>query len=384
MADFPALEVMMVGAEAPAGTRVPITELPFRIGRAPSTASAPAGPSRRGGLTCSSPQLARNHAEVVFEYGRWWVRDLGSSNGTFCRGERIHDAELQHGDCFELSHGLVFRLLLHEPVEPSAPALERALQAQPDAAEPWSVYADWLQEQGDPLGERLAAPRREDDLRWLEPFSGFFARGDVEVAWAHGLPSSVVLRQLRPGRAAVTWEQRFATLLRHRAFRFVRRLEVDVGSFGVEAPTPRWAQRALYALGAEAVPLLEHLVIGPSTVALTFDDRRTLEEALTARRAHHPGFLTRLDDLFRPWGPARLVEGAQSLPLPPRGREFPGDSPLLRGASPMSFTFAEDRWTLHCPENTVRVNGRRGAWFTLRPGDRIEAAGDASPLHFHG
>lgn len=382
MADFPALEVMMVsGHGPPAGTRVPITEHPFRIGRAPRLATSLTAP---GGLLFNSTQLARNHAEVAFEYGRWWVRDLGSTNGSFFRGERIHDAELQHGDCFELSHGVVFRLLLHEPVEPSEPVLERALQSQPDADEPWSVYADWLQEQGDPLGERLAAPRSEDDARWLEPFAGYFVRGDVEVAWSHGLPSSVVLRQLRPGRADVTWAQRFATLLRQRAFRFVRRLEVDIGSFGVEEPTPRWGQRALYALGADALPLLQHLVIGPCTVALTAEDRRTLDEALAARRAKHPGFLTRLEELFRPWGPARLAAGERSMPLPPRGHEFPGDSQFMRGASPMYFTFNEDRWTLHCPEQTVRVNGRRSAWFTLRPGDRIEVAGDAPVLHFYG
>ena len=33
--------------------------------------------------------VSRAHAEVVFENGHWTIRDLGSANGLFFRGERV-------------------------------------------------------------------------------------------------------------------------------------------------------------------------------------------------------------------------------------------------------------------------------------------------------
>lgn len=40
-----------------------------------------------------------NHAEIVHEGGRWLVRDLGSTNGTFVNGRRVNGQCLvDHGD----------------------------------------------------------------------------------------------------------------------------------------------------------------------------------------------------------------------------------------------------------------------------------------------
>jgi len=33
--------------------------------------------------------VSRHHAEIAFESGQWWVRDLESSNGTYVSGQRI-------------------------------------------------------------------------------------------------------------------------------------------------------------------------------------------------------------------------------------------------------------------------------------------------------
>lgn len=50
-----------------------------------------------------SPDLARHHAEIVFQEGGFFLRDLGSKAGTFLNGERIEEAmDLQPGDTVRL------------------------------------------------------------------------------------------------------------------------------------------------------------------------------------------------------------------------------------------------------------------------------------------
>jgi len=43
--------------------------------------------------------VSRSHAEVFYDQsGRWFIRDLGSTNGTKVNGRRISEAPLSHGD----------------------------------------------------------------------------------------------------------------------------------------------------------------------------------------------------------------------------------------------------------------------------------------------
>jgi V8-like Glu-specific endopeptidase len=44
------------------------------------------------------PQSSGHHAEAVVESGRWWIRDLESTNGTFVNGVRVVRARLRSGD----------------------------------------------------------------------------------------------------------------------------------------------------------------------------------------------------------------------------------------------------------------------------------------------
>ncbi len=46
-------------------------------------------------VTVSSHLASRVHAEVVYEEGGWWVRDLGSTNGTYLEDRRIARARLE-------------------------------------------------------------------------------------------------------------------------------------------------------------------------------------------------------------------------------------------------------------------------------------------------
>jgi pSer/pThr/pTyr-binding forkhead associated (FHA) protein len=51
---------------------------PFRIGRLPDCE-----------VCIDEQHVSRAHAQVAFENGQWWVRDLNSSNGIFVRDQRI-------------------------------------------------------------------------------------------------------------------------------------------------------------------------------------------------------------------------------------------------------------------------------------------------------
>jgi pSer/pThr/pTyr-binding forkhead associated (FHA) protein len=51
---------------------------PFRIGRLPECE-----------VCIENQYVSRAHAEVVFDNGQWWVRDLGSSNGIFVGDQRL-------------------------------------------------------------------------------------------------------------------------------------------------------------------------------------------------------------------------------------------------------------------------------------------------------
>src|SRR4051794_37624194 len=48
------------------------------------------GRSPRAQLTIDDPFASRLHAEIWFDGESAWVSDLGSSNGTFLNGHRIH------------------------------------------------------------------------------------------------------------------------------------------------------------------------------------------------------------------------------------------------------------------------------------------------------
>jgi pSer/pThr/pTyr-binding forkhead associated (FHA) protein len=46
--------------------------------------------------------VSRRHAELRFEDGRWLLRDLGSSNGTYVNGRLVTEAEVRAGDVIHL------------------------------------------------------------------------------------------------------------------------------------------------------------------------------------------------------------------------------------------------------------------------------------------
>jgi FHA domain/Domain of unknown function (DUF1707) len=99
-----------------------------RAGRAVRRAVAPPAPPSslltaaglRGGrltlgrssgceLVFADDTVSRRHAALRLRDGRWFLRDLGSSNGTWVNGRRVYEAEVVAGD--EVRLGAVsFRL----------------------------------------------------------------------------------------------------------------------------------------------------------------------------------------------------------------------------------------------------------------------------------
>ena len=49
-------------------------------------------------LVLADDTVSRHHAELRFEDGRWLLRDLGSSNGTYINGRLVTEAEVRRGD----------------------------------------------------------------------------------------------------------------------------------------------------------------------------------------------------------------------------------------------------------------------------------------------
>jgi hypothetical protein len=53
-------------------------------------------------LVLADDTVSRRHAELRTEDGRWLLRDLGSSNGTWVNGRRVVEAEVRPGDLLHL------------------------------------------------------------------------------------------------------------------------------------------------------------------------------------------------------------------------------------------------------------------------------------------
>jgi hypothetical protein len=72
--------------------RIPLLALP-------TDDSVTLGRSRECDLVVANPTVSRRHALLRHDNGIWWLRDLGSINGTFLNGWRVMNAvEVRPGD----------------------------------------------------------------------------------------------------------------------------------------------------------------------------------------------------------------------------------------------------------------------------------------------
>lgn len=83
------------------------------------------GRGKEAQIFLDSRTISRRHAEIVHDpFGRWWIRDLGSHNGTLVNGQRIKEHLLKPGDLVQVGE---FSLKLSSSVEnPAEPAASTA------------------------------------------------------------------------------------------------------------------------------------------------------------------------------------------------------------------------------------------------------------------
>ena len=74
------------------GTEAAISKDRFVVGR-----------GRHCDLVVDSPKVSREHAAIVREVDGWFIEDLGSSNGTWLRRERITRRRIEDGDEYFVS-----------------------------------------------------------------------------------------------------------------------------------------------------------------------------------------------------------------------------------------------------------------------------------------
>jgi two-component system cell cycle response regulator len=61
--------------------------------------------------------VSREHCEILREDGKVFVHDLGSTNGTFCRGARVDKHELNDGDKILVGTGTVLKFTYHDSID---------------------------------------------------------------------------------------------------------------------------------------------------------------------------------------------------------------------------------------------------------------------------
>ncbi|MDW8373982.1 MAG: FHA domain-containing protein, partial [Planctomycetota bacterium] len=80
--------------------------------------AATVGRSLQAEIRIEEPTISRRHAELRFADERWWLRDLGSRNGTLRNGEPVTAIAVPLDDGDRLQFGRLhasFRLLSEQP-----------------------------------------------------------------------------------------------------------------------------------------------------------------------------------------------------------------------------------------------------------------------------
>jgi pSer/pThr/pTyr-binding forkhead associated (FHA) protein len=87
---------------------VPVASLQVQVGDERRTFQAEFTAGRQGLLALSDDYASNHHARFHIAHGCWYVKDLGSTNGTWLNGRRIHaDQRLKKGDKVKIGHTVV-------------------------------------------------------------------------------------------------------------------------------------------------------------------------------------------------------------------------------------------------------------------------------------
>jgi EAL domain-containing protein (putative c-di-GMP-specific phosphodiesterase class I) len=124
---------------------IPVEPIPFSIGR-----------HSRCHLNLESDGVSRAHAEIAASDGQLWIRDLGSTNGTFLNHGRLDNpAPLKSGDIVHFG-SLEFRISCRQHQEPTAAARSTGIYAI-DAELP-EQFVNCVSEFNELLNDRAVIP----------------------------------------------------------------------------------------------------------------------------------------------------------------------------------------------------------------------------------
>ena len=63
-------------------------------------------------ICIDSEFISRHHAELYFDSGAWWVKDLKSANGVYVNSERVSCAQLQNQCILKLGQRISFKVFV--------------------------------------------------------------------------------------------------------------------------------------------------------------------------------------------------------------------------------------------------------------------------------
>ncbi len=323
-----------------------------------------------------SPSVQPIHCRIFQANGLWRIEDVGRFNQTWLNEGSLNGPTLlQSGDLVRLGS---FALVFCDGVRAVEPVLEKEVAARPDDPRAWLVWADWLQEHGDPLGERIAqiegGPKGGDD-HWLEGLWRDASHGWLNVEWRHGLLRKAVVRA-SPIEEAGAWELRVTRLLALSAARQLEEVMLDVPGFLQERITERRTRDEVIERIAKArwpASLKKrslgsvHLIDGVESKELIVASGAAVE-VLAASGEHQ--FNHAVGDVVP-------IESGTLIRL--FGRELFLGSMRTRDdfgvGRAHSFTLMNHRWTVGGLHNALLVNGHRATQHLLLPGDEIEWPG---------
>lgn len=352
------------------------------------------GRSSKCTLVFDDITLSARHCEVAWDGGFWRVRDLGTEIGTRVNGQSLtHGRALFAGDRVEFG---AVRLRFRTDLPVDDPQLLDAIGRSPDSESNWLVYADQLQERGDPLGERITRARaggRLDHMPWLGPLWEAFVAGELEVDWHLGFVKRATIRTAA-GRLPTDWRALVSTLLNLRVGRFVRSLVIDLPRLQNLTPMqiPHEVVSAQHFLAElPALPsTLERLSFGYH-VAQPASGPLSVTEELALRLPHLRG-----TPVYQRVNGVRLrvmgtvdgvklagIEGSRVLTGVTRIRrghrnqlflESPPGIPFMADGNPCYFAFTDGRAQLIAGRmrGEVRVNNRIDSLYELMPDDVVD------------
>jgi diguanylate cyclase (GGDEF)-like protein len=75
------------------------------------------GRGQQADVQVTDEGISRRHAEIVHERDEIVIRDLGSTNGTFCNGERIREHVLTDGDKIQVGSTTILKFTFHDSLD---------------------------------------------------------------------------------------------------------------------------------------------------------------------------------------------------------------------------------------------------------------------------